>query len=29
MINAKAITDGLKLGPDEIPLYIMPLGYPQ
>ncbi len=28
-MNIKGITDELKLGSDEIPLYIMPLGYPK
>ncbi len=28
-INAKVINEGLSLANDEIPLYIMPLGYPK
>lgn len=28
-INAKAIQSGLRLKKDEVPLYIMPLGYPK
>lgn len=28
-INAKGIREGIALVKDEIPLYIMPLGYPK